>query len=183
MDQGGKALPRAAGDAHVERRANSTLPWSFAEDSALQIPTHGRDSDRMERNSLTGTIGCASNMHRCFSVSGTINTPSCKNEELQMFLRAEAAKKVKASAGWSQSFICSESSANGAVFPACVKCRQANLQAMGMQFAKKTSSSCKKCCDWELLPSCSRKAALLAFPPPNEYPTDATDGSPVPPPP
>ena len=145
-------------------------------------------SDKAERNGLTGTIGCGSNSHRCFSISGIVSTPSCKHDELTKFLSSLVARNVKAAYGWSHDFVNFESGNNGAVFPSCKKCRQSNLEALGMTFGKKkatnptTTSTCTKCCDWELLPPCQKKASLLAFPTPDNYPTEVSAGSPVPPP-
>ena len=145
-------------------------------------------SDKAERNGLTGTIGCGSNSHRCFSISGIISTPSCKHDDLTKFLSSLTSRNVKANYGWSHDFVNSKSGNNGAVFPSCRECRQKNLEGLGMEFGKKkstnskTSNSCTKCCDWELLPSCQKTASMLDFPSPDNYPTQATEGSPVPPP-
>ena len=141
-------------------------------------------SDKAERNGLTGTIGCGSNSHRCFSISGIISTPPCKRDDLTKFIRDLMSRNVKVEYGWSEDFVYTESGNNGAVFPSCRKCRTANLEKLGMQFGKKNTATkaCTKCCDWELLPSCQKKASLLDFPIPADYPTRIAEGSPVPPP-
>ena len=147
-------------------------------------------SDKAERNGLTGTIGCGSDTHRCFSVSGIVSTPSCRLDGLTNFLKRQQQNKHRAAYGWSETFISSEGGTNGAVFPSCRNCRRANLEQLGMRFgkAKKRKGSdgatkaCTTCCDWELLPQNKMKASLLDFPAPSDYPSTITEGCPVDPP-
>jgi hypothetical protein len=137
-------------------------------------------ADKQERNGLTGTLGCGSNLHKCFGVSGNIQTPSCRIPELQEFLnRQRSGANKTASYGWSDDFI--EPNKNGGVFPACKDCRMRGLmRLLGLKVVA-NKSPCAKCHNWDLIAP-PGSPNVLTFPAHNHYPKLITPGSPVPPP-
>lgn len=137
-------------------------------------------SDKAERNGLTGTLGCGSDVHRCFGLSGKVQTPSCKVEKLEQFLSKEMQGQAKAKVGWSHEFI-NPGNANGAKLPSCPACRKSAVEVLmtGCNAAATTNPSCRQCCNWDLL---SPEGASLVFPAHKDYPKIISAGSPVPPP-
>ena len=143
-------------------------------------------SDKVERNGLTGTLGCGGDTHRCFGVSGKISTPACKVTAIDRFLRKEWEGKTAPQYGWSEDFVVRSPDMNGSIFPSCPACRKFGLQQLGVVFprdlpANYECSSCSKCTNWELLPA-NASGVSLEFSVHKDYPTHVTEGSPVPPP-
>ena len=187
-------LKKAKGWAEVERRFRAELeeltsspePTLFY-NGILQkrVPCFIKRfvvmSDKAERNGLTGSLGCGSDTHRCFSISGKIQTPSCKLEELDKFFAAERKGRFQTMFSWADAFVSRDGNANGAVFPACTNCRKRTLMKLGFQFHDMDlGSPCNACSNWDLLPQ--HKGATLDFPMHQDYPRSMTAGSPVPPP-
>lgn len=143
-------------------------------------------SDKAERNILTGTLGCGSNLHKCFGVSGNIQTPSCRLYELEEFLNYQKTGANKAEYGWAEKYIEKQNNNgavfNGAVFPSCKDCRRDRLlNLLGLNTNTQDPPRCKACHDWELVaPPGSGK--VLKFPAHKDYPKYTIAGSPVPPP-
>ena len=134
-------------------------------------------SDKQERNGLTGTLGCGSNLHRCFGVSGNIQTPSCKIAELTPVLEKEARGQGTLDYGWSQEFV--EENRNGAFLPSCCDCRRNNVIAC-LSRSTNGTSNCKNCRDWDLLGE--RNGQTMKFTAHKDWPISITAGSPVGPP-
>ena len=67
-------------------------------------------SDKAERNGLTGTLGCGGDTHRCFGVSGMIQTPACKVNDLQRYLNQEVNGRKKAHYMWSDKSVVNDGS-------------------------------------------------------------------------
>ena len=134
-------------------------------------------SDKQERNGLTGTIGCGSNLHRCFGIVGNIETPSCMIPELQQFLKQESNGKSKPSYGWTADYV--ENNRNGAFLPSCPQCRRDNLTGL-LQHTKVNTSRCKDCRDWDFLGK--RAAGPIQFTAHKDWPSFCVEGSPVDPP-
>ena len=136
-------------------------------------------SDKAERNGLTGTLGCGSNIHRCFGISGLLQTPSCNVQEIQRQLQQEQSGAATAPEfGWSDKYVYQNS--NGAIFPSCVECRKAGLNKIGIQFEidyTPSDESCVHCTNWELLPP--KDGASLDFPAHKDYPKAIAEGSPI----
>ena len=134
-------------------------------------------SDKIERNGLTGTLGCGSDIHRRFAYSGKIQTPSCKLDEIHRHLKKEKEGKITSKFGWSDVFVARSQDANGSTFPSCPACRKSRLRAIGIEFADEAlghpDSCCAQCADWELIP---KNAVRLDFPPHKDYPRAATEG-------
>ena len=138
-------------------------------------------SDKAERNTLTGTLGCGSNLHKCFGISGNIQTPSCRIHELEEFILQQRNGEASAEYGWSETFIEKESK-NGGIFPSCNACRRAGLQRiLGLCKDNELDSQCRSCHKWDLVAPAHRKK-ILRFPPHKDYPQTIEPGSPVPPP-
>ena len=142
-------------------------------------------ADKAERNILTGTTGCTSDSHRCFSVCGKINTPKCLLPKVQA-MKSKELKGKKSFWGWSEDCIDRQGSADGATLPACRKCRRWGLKKLEILFdgdddnPTDVQTPCSDCTDWDLLPTNSY--ASLDFPQHKDYPTRMEEGSPVPPP-
>ena len=141
-------------------------------------------ADKAERNTLTCTPGHNSDAHRCFSVSGKIQTPKCKAKKVKAVLQGERRGK-KSNYGWSEDCISRVGSPNGATLPSCRKCRKSGLKKLGISFDDDNEDNqeltpCSVCTNWDLLPANSY--ASLDFPQHPDYPTRTTEGSPVPPP-
>ena len=136
-------------------------------------------SDKAERNGLTGTLGCGSNIHRCFGISGALQTPSCNVQEIQRQLQQEVTGAAPAlEFGWSDKYV--YRNANGALFPSCRECRKAGLNKIGIQFEINYTSpnqSCVHCTNWDLLPT--KTGASLDFPAHKDYPKSIMEGSPI----
>lgn len=139
-------------------------------------------SDKMERNGLTGTIGCGSDIHRCFGVSGKVQTPPCKVKQVETFLRKQASGTTKAKFGWSNKFIDSANGQNGAVFPSCPTCRIAGLNRLIGGVGVEDPITCNQCQNWDLLGPEGDINMTLQFPAHNDWPTWITQGCPVAPP-
>ena len=137
-------------------------------------------SDKAERNGLTGTLGCGSNLHKCFGVSGNIQTPSCNVDEIERCLNQERKNSKALPFGWSGNYV--QQNVNGAIFPACYNCRKMSLQKLGVTFGldNVNISDCKACSNWNLLPE--NVSVSLDFPAHKDYPKSIAEGSPVPPP-
>lgn len=133
-------------------------------------------SDKAERNGLTGTLGCGSDLHRCFGVNGKIQTPSCAVDKIEEFLAKERNGTAEGSFGWSKNFVNGEG--NGAVLPSCHECRQhAVRKLLGLT---QDNRQCRNCRGWNLLNS--ENSGVLGFPAHKDYPTSITKGCPVGPP-
>lgn len=128
-------------------------------------------SDKQERNYLTGTLGCGSNIHRCFGVSSSVQTASCKLHELKDFLSKERLGQAQATFGWTCEYL--DSRRNGADLPSCKSCRtQAIRKLLGLDPGR--VRNCNVCANWNLLDN------SLHFVPHKDYPTSAAEGCPVP---
>ena len=148
-------------------------------------------SDKMERNVLTGTIGCGSNLHKCFGISGNIQTPSCRCDELdEFFLHQISGANKPAGYGWSERFIVHEGKnankpgKNGAIFPSCKDCRMdilVKLLGLNGNDVLEQDTLCQKCHKWDLI-SPPHIDKVLTFPAHSDYPKSIKAGSPVPPP-
>lgn len=140
-------------------------------------------ADKAERNGLTGTLGCGSDLHRCFGVSGKIQTPSCLLPELQSYLKKEQSQKknrTRGNYGWCNKFI--NTTSNGAVYPACLGCRRDGLQKLlGLKDdTDMDTNPCEQCSNWDLLGACEGSNNVLQFPAHKDYPTFVANGCPVP---
>lgn len=142
-------------------------------------------SDKQERNGLTGTLGCGSDLHRCFGVAGKVETPSCLVPELEDMLKKQAKGTSKVTYGWSHEFVSTYGNLNGTVLPSCPSCRKSCvrklLQPGNFDATQLPMGPCKECCHWDLT-SDKKGAAKLEYAAHKDYPTAATDGSPIPPP-
>ena len=134
-------------------------------------------SDKQERNGLTGTLGCGSNLHRRFGVSGNIQTPSCKIAELTPVLEKETHGEDKLDYGWSHEFV--EENRNGAFLPSCYDCRRNNLIACLSRSTNETST-CERCGHWDLLGE--RNGRTMEFTAHKDWPISIEPGAPVAPP-
>ena len=171
----------------LEELTNSCTPVFFY-NGAIQkvIPCFVRRfavlSDKIERNGLTSTLGCGSDIHRRFAVSGRIQTPSCNVQAIDRYLKKEVEGKVTPKFGWSDKFVNRSVDTNGSIFPACPNCRKFGLQQIGVVFLDanigNTGDRCTQCTYWELLPH-DQSSIRLDFPVHKQYPTSATDGCPV----
>ena len=155
------------------------LPW-FLKDFAVI-------ADRAERPGLTGSLGFGSDTHRCFTVSGKIQTPSAKVKDVHKFIERERKRKGHNTTkfGWSDKFISKEGKHNGAFFPACGNCRKKGLRKLGLKFRNdsdvpESTDPCPHCLNWELM--AKNPLVSLDFPVHDDYPSRFTEGSPVPPP-
>ena len=174
----------------LEELTNSHTPVFFY-NGAIQkvVPCFVRRfavlSDKIERNGLTSTLGCGSDIHRRFAVSGKIQTPSCNLQAIDRYLKKEGEGKATPVFGWSDKFVVRSVDTNGSIFPSCPKCRKFGLQQIGVVFLDanigNTGGTCAQCTNWELLPG-NQSSICLTFPAHKQYPTSATEGSPVPPP-
>ena len=52
-------------------------------------------TDKMERDQLTSTVGCGSQTHRCFGVSGKVTNQPCDVKKIQTFIKAQEEGKKK----------------------------------------------------------------------------------------
>ena len=167
----------------VEELTNSSEPILFYNGTVKRmVPCFFRRfavlSDKQERNGLTGTLGCGSDIHRCFGVSGKIVTPSCKLPALKEHLKQGAqGARVNKKFGWSEKFI--ERNGNGAIFPSCSACRADGLEKLfGLKDFSETLI-CDCCQKWDLIPPDESCNYDLEFPAHKDYPTRAAEGSPV----
>ncbi len=170
--------------AEVEELCNSKEPILFYHGTTQKmVPCFFRRfavlSDKQERNTLTGTLGCGSNIHRCFGISGAINTPSCKIPELKEFFSEESRGKATSNYGWSYDFI--EQNANGAAYPSCASCRKIGLQKiLGLKRTNAKTKKCGLCENWDLIAPTESSNKKLQFPVHKDYPKSFCEGSPVP---
>lgn len=191
-------LKKAAGWEEVSRRFNRTLeqmtnskePLLFYNGAVqkivpIEIKRMAVLSDKQERNILTGTIGCGSDTHRCFGISGKIQTPSCDVNSIKEYLSGqEKGKKPKF--GWCEDFIKSTVPIrNGSIFPACNMCRVSTLRDLGVRntdddpFNEQEPAACNQCTNWELLGKNDANPSL-DYPVNKSYPQTIAEGAPVP---
>lgn len=142
--------------------------------------------DKFGKPFLTGTMAFGSDVHRCYGVSGKMETPHCDVRKIAAHFKKQLDGKGKGEFGWSEPYIDKKAKRNGAFFPACLNCRKVGLMKLGFEFSKgqedlcKDESLCKECHNWDMLPKNGSLAVPLDFPAHDDYPTSITEGSPVP---
>lgn len=131
-------------------------------------------SDKQERNGLTGTMACTSDTHRCFSIVGKVETPTCDAQGIKKVLEKEAQGGRRTKYNWCDKYV--TESGNGKFLAACSSCRKNTLQKIfGGEDSVILPGPCSRLCfNWDL--------KGVTYTPHKDYPTKATPGSPVPPP-
>ena len=109
--------------------------------------------DKIERPDTTSTIGCGSDVHRCYGTIGIIKTHGCDIAGIKLFLVEEYAGLKDSHWSWCDEFIDRSEGANGANLPSCRRCRRARLVHLGVLEAPKFNADdvdqlCKDCADW-----------------------------------
>lgn len=142
--------------------------------------------DKVERSESTGTIACTSDVHRCYGTLGKIFTPTCDTDAVRLFLAQELLGAHSSQWGWCDQFINRSENINGAKFPSCRKCREANLRKLGVIRNKSPSSevesdTCDICADWVQQDN-EHPQDFLDYPVNKHYPHCGLDGCPVQPP-
>ena len=62
-------------------------------------------SDKFGKPFLTGTMSFGSDVHRCYGVSGKVETPHCDTRKIETHFQEEQNGKAKREFGWCESFI------------------------------------------------------------------------------
>ena len=133
-------------------------------------------ADRPEKAAVTKSVSYSGDAHRCFSVSGKVETAKYDVEAITKLQENERAGKVRSSWNWADPYVLT-GNRNGAKLPSCKACRLKRLQELmvvspcqGAPVGAPTS--CAKCADWNVLE--------LSFAQHQDYPKHYTQGSPVP---
>ena len=138
--------------------------------------------DKVERPETTQTIGCTSDIHRCFGVLGKIQTPKCDVGGVKDFLAAESTGIQDSQWGWCDQFIDRTEGKNGANFPSCNECRKRSLWRLGVKSDYNAggaeSEKCKDCADWKQYDPAD-PPSFLQFPAPAGYPHVHRDDCPM----
>jgi hypothetical protein len=139
--------------------------------------------DKIERPDTTSTIGCGSDVHRCYGTIGIIKTPKCDKAGIEQFLMEESAGLKDSHWSWCDEFIDRSEGANGANLPSCRRCRRARLVHLGVLEAPKFNADdvdklCEDCADWTQLDG-ENPQTMLQFPPPEGFPKFESENCPV----
>lgn len=144
-------------------------------------------SDKFGKPFLTGTMSFGSDVHRCYGVSGKVETPYCDTKKIETHFQEERNGKAKREFGWCESFIDKKGGRNGAFLPSCLSCCKVGLMKLGFKFSKARKDlpnvSCNMCHDLDMLLKKNALASTvllpLDWPAHDHYPTSVTEGSPA----